>query len=105
MRAWREKNPERSRAIDEKGRGRHAAYMRGRNVERREVLDAYKRGKGCADCGTPEGDLHFDHREDKRFSIAVGVGNSWDVIWAEVAKCDVRCASCHSKRHAGLRVA
>jgi len=69
------------------------------------VLAAYKREQGCVDCGISEGRLDFDHRpgEEKRFSIATGASYSWDVIWAEVAKCDVRCVSCHTKRHAAER--
>jgi hypothetical protein len=107
-RRWRERNPDAYRALRKRvDATRDWANFYARIDERREMLDAYKRTQGCADCGTSEGRLDFDHRPktEKRFSIAVGLTRSWDVIWAEVAKCDVRCASCHTKHHAALRKA
>jgi hypothetical protein len=105
MRRWRQRNPERDRENHERGRERRAAYIKARAAERREALGAYKRQRGCADCGMVEGELHFDHRPgtEKRFSIAVAMSYSWDAIWAEVAKCEIRCNSCHGKRHAAVR--
>lgn len=40
--------------------------------ERWAVLDALKRDQGCKDCGTQDGDLDFDHRDDeiKHFNVA-----------------------------------
>lgn len=69
-------------------------------AERRAWLDAFKREHGCVDCGTHEGRLDFDHRpgEVKRLNLGRPRA-SWTTIWAEVAKCDVRCVSCHARRH------
>lgn len=69
-------------------------------AERREWLDAYKQERGCADCGTHEGRLDFDHRpgEVKLFNLGRPKA-SWAKIKAELAKCDVRCARCHARRH------
>jgi hypothetical protein len=104
---WNQTNPERRKEIEKRSRERLAPDARERRAKRREALDAYKRAQGCADCGTTEGKLHFDHRPgtEKRFGIAVATAYSWDSLWTEIAKCDVRCASCHSKRHWAIRKA
>ena len=53
------------------------------------------------DCG--ESDpvvLEFDHvTDDKRNSVAnyVRSGRSWNLIFNEVQKCEVRCANCHRR--------
>jgi len=59
----------------------------------------------CVDCG--EGDpvvLEFDHRDgqDKTNAIAQLVINnwSWENIFAEMQKCEVRCANCHRRKTA-----
>jgi hypothetical protein len=81
---------------------RKAAYKRNRRwgEQRRKVLDAYKREQGCKDCGTRDGRLDFDHRPGtvKEFNLA-NPAKSWAKVWAEVSKCDVRCAGCHARRH------
>jgi hypothetical protein len=106
-RRWRAANPASvhrySRKDHEKNREARLAHHRARKQERRNYLDAYKREQGCVDCGTLIGRMEFDHRpgEEKRFNIAHGVGYSWEALLAEVAKCDVRCGTCHRKRHVG----
>jgi len=64
-------------------------------------IDRLKRDTGCADCGTKEGLLHFHHL-DKQTKVT-NVGQMWsyskESLTAEIAKCVVLCASCHSKRH------
>lgn len=52
----------------------------------------------CVDCG--ETDiliLEFDHVGPKRFSISIGLARGYGVdrLAAEVAGCEIRCASCH----------
>ncbi len=65
------------------------------------LLDYFARHP-CVDCG--EADpvvLEFDHRGAKSFTIAKEMRNkNWDVVVAEVAKCDVRCANCHRRKTA-----
>ncbi|SEQ05725.1 hypothetical protein [Microlunatus flavus] len=43
--------------------------------------------------------LEFDHRDGTQksanVSAMVGMGLAWERILDEIAKCDVRCASCH----------
>jgi hypothetical protein len=72
-----------------------------RRASRQRFLVAVKTTCGCIDCGTRDGELHFDHRsgDDKRFTLARGQSHSWLVILAEIEKCDVRCAPCHVRRH------
>jgi len=102
---WREENADRARENHARWSGNNrehlAAYKHARRVAQRDALDAYKRTKGCVDCGTTDGRLDFDHRPDepKSFTIGDGGTRSASAIWAEVAKCDVRCASCHITRH------
>lgn len=60
----------------------------------------------CVDCG--ENDilvLEFDHRSNKEFGIAQLIQSHSSPVLSEkliqeVAKCDVRCANCHQRRHA-----
>lgn len=56
-------------------------------------------GRACIDCGATS-DLVVDHRDPKE-KVDHKVW-SWreDRREAELAKCDVRCDSCHRKRHA-----
>lgn len=81
-------------------RQRAATAMRERRGEMKAKLDAYKIEQGCIDCGYREHAvaLHFDHRGElpKRANVSYMIACSPEVIWAEVAKCDVRCANCHA---------
>ena len=82
-----------------------AAYVRrvrgATNLRRkvREYLDDHP----CVDCGVSDPDvLDFDHLRDKRADVSrlVHIAVSWDVVVAEIAKCEVRCANCHRRRTA-----
>ena len=55
----------------------------------------------CVDCGnTDPRVLEFDHRDrsQKRASVSVLVAEGYGVsaVQAEIQKCDVRCANCHT---------
>ena len=72
---------------------------------KREWLSEYRMSAGCMDCGYNEhpAALDFDHRpgEIKLFPIMRdGTSRNWDLIKAEIAKCDVVCANCHRIRTA-----
>jgi hypothetical protein len=59
----------------------------------------------CVDCG--ERDLvvlEFDHLGRKRDNVvrAAYSGHSLDWLLEEVARCVIRCANCHRRRHAAL---
>lgn len=51
----------------------------------------------CKDCGENNPVvLEFDHVRGEKFKCVSHLTNySWDVISAEVAKCEVRCGNCH----------
>jgi len=73
-----------------------------RRRERKQFL--YKRKSvPCQDCGVryPPYVMDFDHvRGDKVMDISdmISAAVSWDVLIAEVAKCEVVCANCHRIR-------
>lgn len=63
--------------------------------------------RGCMDCGYDKhpAALQFDHRpgEIKLGNVSQMFSKAWDVIEAEIAKCDVVCANCHAVRTAERR--
>lgn len=77
---------------------------RERKREFRIMLDGYKMGKGCVDCGYNAHPvaLDFDHRDpkEKKYNVSQMVGRSDEALFDEMAKCDIRCANCHRVRTA-----
>lgn len=72
-----------------------------RNVTLRNMrlIVKYLNSHPCVDCGETDWlVLQFDHvRGKKSFNISYRIGSyKWETIKAEIAKCDVRCANCHS---------
>lgn len=69
---------------------------------KRAILKNYLTEHGCVDCGynANAAALEFDHLPEytKTKNVMGLTYNSWDVIWAEVAKCEVVCANCHAIR-------
>lgn len=102
MRRWRAVNAEKVRANDRERNQRRQRKYHG-------WLAAVKQESGCVDCGfdADPSRLHFDHRpgELKLFEMWAAVGRPRRLVEAEIAKCDVRCASCHRKRHAAEQAA
>ena len=67
-------------------------------------VDKYKEERGCSDCGINDKrclHLHHINREVKKMSVAqlIGKGYVFKTVKAEVEKCDVVCANCHSIHH------
>ena len=63
----------------------------------------------CADCGQtfPPYVMDFDHKDwtDKEAEVAAIKFGRWELVLAEVAKCDLVCSNCHRIRthHRGYR--
>ena len=85
----------------ERARLRRAKLKRNNQIE----LIKYMHDKACAVCS--ESDirvLEFDHLNpaEKSFNIARAIndGKPWNVILAEIEKCQILCSNCHKKRTA-----
>jgi hypothetical protein len=87
-------------AASDEQRERDGAAKRVYKRKMRDWLDAVKRAAGCVDCGTREGRLDFDHRPGtvKLFN-PTQLNRGREILEIEIAKCDVRCVSCHARRH------
>lgn len=87
------RSPERTARVLEQQRKARARNLR--------LTYEYLLQHPCVDCG--EADpvvLEFDHvRGEKRRNIAdmIRTGRSWQTVYSEIGKCDVRCANCHRK--------
>ena len=68
--------------------------------ERRARINKIKTDTGCQECGynAHPAALQFNHRNplEKSFNISQDPKKAWDLIEAEIGKCDVLCANCHS---------
>jgi hypothetical protein len=68
-----------------------------------DANDSIKLARGCADCSWAKWarGLDWDHvRGPKVATIAIMIGrlDAWQVVQAEMEKCDVVCANCHRIR-------
>lgn len=85
----------------EAARQYHLKYGRDANKAAREFADSLK--ERCGRCGYDKckNALVFHHHGDKEFNLSDLVRRrpSHDRILAEVAKCEVLCANCHSEEH------
>jgi hypothetical protein len=72
-------------------------------LQMQELIEEHLKNHPCVDCG--ESDLRvldFDHvHGPKTFAISqfAEVNIDFDMLLVEIAKCEVRCRHCHSKRH------
>lgn len=68
-------------------------------ASKRRFLTALKEMCGCKDCGSKER-LTFDHKPEEIKLFDLGRPHlSWKQVIEETWKCDIRCISCHSRRH------
>jgi 5-methylcytosine-specific restriction endonuclease McrA len=81
-------------------------YLTQRVVRRLAFI--HKAGGRCVDCGTDDAVLlQFHHRDQstKEFELGRALNSgatlkySLDIMVAELEKCDLLCANCHTKRH------
>lgn len=84
-------------------------YIYSRRKTTRALVDDHLSQHPCVRCG--ERDirvLQFHHRNPKTKQHAVGFmiskAMSWDLIKAEIDKCDVMCSNCHIRHHHEERV-
>lgn len=68
-----------------------------------EYIEEYLRLHPCVDCGEADPRvLDFDHvHGEKSFAISQFAERyvSWNELYAEIGKCQVRCRHCHNRRH------
>lgn len=95
---------------DRKKRPEFIDRARAKNAERmqatKDFLDAYKLDHGCVDCGysAHPAALQFDHIQGQKVRPLSRMHSAKrEAVLAELAKCVVRCANCHSIRHNGGR--
>ena len=74
-----------------------------RRKEKRILINDYKTGKPCKDCGEiyPHYVMDFDHLPgfEKDFQISErGIYVSIERLYAEFDKCDIVCSNCHRER-------
>ena len=86
-----------------------AASNKRRRQSHREKIRAYLAANPCVDCGEKDPVvLEFDHRDPSQKSFSIGEAGHrtwcWELIEAEIAKCEVRCANCHRRRTARQRL-
>ena len=87
----------------EGSREKSAALQRDRRAPKLKFQQDTKSATPCLDCGVsyPHYVMDYDHRptEVKLFNIGQhGKGYTWDVLKAEMAKCDIVCSNCHRRR-------
>ncbi|SRR5581483_351277 len=92
----------------QKNKGSYLERAKSRNarvrLELQEFVFEYLKTHPCVDCGNNDPlVLSFDHIEgSKRKEISLLLKNaiSLDKLIQEIDKCEVRCANCHTRRHA-----
>lgn len=68
-------------------------------------VDQYKLEHGCKHCNEIEPCcLDFHHvRDNKEIAVSILVKSGCTKrAWSEISKCDIVCANCHRKIHAGI---
>ena len=81
-----------------------ARFKRTRKAANLAKLLAYFETHPCVDCGeTDQVVLQFDHVRGEKIAAVGTLFNEcrpWEVIAAEIEKCEVRCANCHWRKTA-----
>ena len=101
---WHAKHPNYKREWYEKNRAAVRVHQRELYKRNRQELLAFKTQKGCLDCGERDWRvLQFDHvpeRGPKRYNLGASLRfeQMGPALREELAKCDIVCANCHSRR-------
>lgn len=93
-------HPERAENAKKRTSAAGVVCQRNRRRKHGAIINRYKMWKGCVVCGYNKhpSALDLDHRDrsTKSFDISSSVASKpWEVIAAEIRKCDVLCANCH----------
>lgn len=110
-----ERSNARARAQQRRADTHHDARLRDqrtatrlRRAARIRALIAEAKVGGCVDCGRadlPLEVLDLDHvRGERQFSLAQATARGVAAVKEELAKCEVRCPTCHALRHYHERV-
>jgi hypothetical protein len=101
-------NSDKLKRNQENNRQRSVAFNEANRIERARWINLLKVGYGCADCPPelkyfwPAVALQFDHLPEfskvNNVSSLVNSGCSADIIFEEIAKCEVVCANHHAVR-------
>lgn len=90
----------------------YAAVQRAKDrmtAKRRALVSEIKLERGCIDCGYNKhpAALDFDHKPgvEKVGDISQLILGGFDVLMAEIEKCEVRCANCHRIKTTERRLA
>lgn len=99
-RLYKKNNPEKRRETSNKSAAKNLAWFR-------DFLNFIK-DIPCADCGIkyPPCAMDFDHRDPltKCFNVSEAQSKNYDVVLAEIVKCDIVCANCHRIRGQERRI-
>ena len=107
---WRVENPERAKERDrihhekryKEDPERYKTKGKKRYDETMNRLNAIKSSMPCMDCQQffPPECMDFDHRDgaEKVDCVSLLLNRSWDVVLAEINKCDLVCSNCHRIR-------
>jgi hypothetical protein len=107
-REWYQENKAHHQKLTRKWQRANVAKVRAIKAKmavRNRAIIAKAKNKPCRDCRKRKTSrhMHFDHVRGKRkFWIGrkQALGYSAETLKAEIAKCEIRCSSCHRKRHA-----
>lgn len=94
--SWREWSPERKQRFND--------WKQVKKAEVRDIYTEYMSDKSCIDCG--ESDfvvLVHDHvTGEKRGGVheLINRGHKWETVLEEIAKCEIRCCNCHTRKTA-----
>ena len=76
------------------------AYDRARYEINLGLMRKHKVESGCMDCGynAHHAGLEYDHVRGKYKNVAAMLSGTTERLFAEIAKCDVVCGTCHNIR-------
>lgn len=91
----------------ERDKEEHERQRKERREKKRYWINRIKAELGCKNCGEDERVClcyHHTNPEEKEFELsdAAGIDLGKEKIKEELQKCEVLCANCHRKVHAGV---